>query len=481
MSESVQNPGAGEARERSSGEILPQEPADAQDSAETQDTAEAQPSGTVNRYQSLALLGSSVLAAASTLVVTMIAQRALTGSELTEFLLFWSALFTVTGIITGLQPEITRAVGTARTHAAADGVVSAHPASDGTPAPQGARVVTVAAALGAVAGALVLVSSPLWAGQQIPHSAAVGVTVMAVGVFLYALQATISGVAAGEDRWYLFATVGGLESAGRLLLMLAVALLIPSLAGLEVVTVIPMGLWLILALVTFSGRRLWVARADVPAGRLTVNILWSFLSSAAAAMLMMGFPNVLKASGAAESEPVVLGTLILAISITRSPIMIPLQAFQGVAVSAFLKQRHRPVAAFIKPAAAVVAVGAVGALAAYLVGPLLFRLIYPPAAGTESAYEAAASGLSLGALVFASALLALMTLSGNMALAVNQHRIYLAGWVVAAVVTLGLAFLLPAPLVPRAVVALAVGPVCGFVVHMVGVSMASRAEETRAE
>ena len=63
----------------------------------------------------------------------------------------------------------------------------------------------------------------------------------------------------------------------------------------------------------------------------------------------------------------------------------------------------------------------------------------------------------------------------------NQHRIYLAGWVVAAVVTLGLAFLLPAPLVPRAVVALAVGPVCGFVVHMVGVSMASRVEETRAE
>ena len=422
---------------------------------------ETQPSGTVTRYQSLALLGSSLLAAVSTLVVTMIAQRALNGSELTEFLLFWAALFTVTGIITGIQPEITRAVGTARTQ-----TVSA----DGS-APQGARVVTVTAALGAIAGALVLVSSPLWAGQQIPHSAAVGVTVMAVGVFLYALQATMSGVTAGEDRWYLFAAVGGLESAGRLILMFAAALMIPSLAGLEAATVVPMGLWLILALVTVSGRRLWVARADVPAGRLITNILWSFLSSAAAAVLMMGFPNVLKASGAAESEPVVLGTLILAISITRSPIMIPLQAFQGVAVSAFLKQRHRPVAAFIKPAAAVVAVGTVGALAAYLLGPLLFRLIYPPAAGAESAYEAAASGITLGALVFASALLALMTLSGNMALAVNQHRIYLAGWVVAAAVTLSLAFLIPAPLVPRAIVALAVGPVCGFVVHMVGVSV----------
>lgn len=447
---------------------------------------EAQSSGTVTRYQSLALLGSSLLAAVSTLLVTMIAQRALNGSELTEFLLFWAALFTVTGIITGIQPEITRAVGTARTRAVADRALANRAASGGVAstegsAPQGARVVTVTAALGAIAGALVLVSSPLWAGQQIPHSAAVGVTVMAVGVFLYALQATMSGVTAGEDRWYLFAAVGGLESAGRLILMLAAALMIPSLAGLEVATVVPMGLWLILAFVTVSGRRLWVARADVPARRLSLNILWSFLSSAAAAVLMMGFPNVLKASGAAESEPVVLGTLILAISITRSPIMIPLQAFQGVAVSAFLKQRHRPVAAFIKPAAAVVAVGAMGALAAYLVGPLLFRLIYPPTAGAESAYEAAASGITLGALVFASALLALMTLSGNMALAVNQHRIYLAGWVVAAAVTLSLAFLVPAPLVPRAIVALAVGPVCGFVVHMVGVALASRAEEAHAE
>ena len=50
MSEPVQNPDAGEARERNSRETQPQESADARDTAETQDTAEAQPSGTVNRY-----------------------------------------------------------------------------------------------------------------------------------------------------------------------------------------------------------------------------------------------------------------------------------------------------------------------------------------------------------------------------------------------------------------------------------------------
>ncbi|BAV86874.1 hypothetical protein RA11412_0575 [Rothia aeria] len=40
-----------------------------------------------------------------------------------------------------------------------------------------------------------------------------------------------------------------------------------------------------------------------------------------------------------------------------------------MAVSAFLKQQHRPAAAFVKPAAAVLGIGAVGAAAAYLIGP----------------------------------------------------------------------------------------------------------------
>lgn len=155
MSESVQHPDKNGVRDLST--LKAQEPVEAQNTAETQDSGETQ--GTVTRYQSLALLGSSLLAAVSTLVVTMIAQRALNGSELTEFLLFWAALFTVTGIITGIQPEITRAVGTARTRAVADGAASGGAASAEGSVPQGARVVTVTAALGAIAGVLVLVSS----------------------------------------------------------------------------------------------------------------------------------------------------------------------------------------------------------------------------------------------------------------------------------------------------------------------------------
>ncbi|BAV86872.1 hypothetical protein RA11412_0573 [Rothia aeria] len=49
----------------------------------------------------------------------------------------------------------------------------------------------------------------------------------------------MSGASAGRDSWYLFASIGGLESVGRLTLMLAAAFTVPTLVGLEVATVAP--------------------------------------------------------------------------------------------------------------------------------------------------------------------------------------------------------------------------------------------------
>ncbi len=59
-------------------------------------------------------------------------------------------------------------------------------------------------------------------------------------------------------------------------------------------------------------------------------------------------------------------------------------------------------------------------------------------------------GLCWGFWFFGSAMLALVTLSGNMVLAINRHRAYVAGWAVAAVVAIAAAFLVPLPLVGRA-------------------------------
>ena len=176
-----------------------------------------------------------------------------------------------------------------------------------------------------------------------------------------------------------------------------------------------------------------------------------------------------------------MGALFLAISITRSPIMIPLQAFQGVAVSAFLKQQHRPLAAFLKPAVAVLGLGAFGAGAAYLVAPMLFRLIYPPEANQNDAYTEVITGTVMAVLVFASAVLALISLSGNMVLAIGRHRAYVTGWATAAVVVIAVAFLVPLPVVGRALVALYAGPICGFVVHLAAMRIHARSAQALSE
>ena len=285
----------------------------------------------------------------------------------------------------------------------------------------------------------------------------------------------MSGASAGRDSWYLFAGIGALESAGRLVLMLLAALMIPSIAGLEVATVAPMMLWILLALFLPGGRKAWVARADIDVKQLSMNLIWSFLSSASAAVLMMGFPNILKESEANQAthksgfRNADSGNFDYALANYDSPTGVPGGSRFGV-----LKQQHRPVAAFIKPAAAVLGIGAAGAGAAYLIGPLLFRLIYPPKPETQAVYDHVITGAVLGILVFGSAMLALVTLSGNMVLAINRHRAYVAGWAVAAVVAIAAAFLVPLPLVGRALVALYAGPLSGFIVHVMAMRIHAR-------
>lgn len=422
----------------------------------------------ITRKESTAILAASLVAAVSAFAATVIAQRSLSADQNTEFLLFWSLLFGLFGVIAGIQQETTRAVGAARLHGSA-------------PGGQGARVIPVALALGACIAGVAAVTSPEWATDQIPSNMGLGVALISVGAVLYSAHSAMSGAAAGREKWYVFAGLGGGEAAWRLVAMLLAAVLLGSLVGLEAAVVSASLLWVVLLLVSPQVRQVAGSRADVGAGRLTRNILFAMGSSAASAVLTVAFPTLLNWSLREESTPVdtaALGFLILAISLTRSPIMIPLQAFQGVAISAFLKQRHRPVAAMAKPAGALLAVGAVGALAAWLIGPWLFSLIYERKDDAAAAYDLVNQGWVLGGLTFASAMMALLVLSGTAVIALNAHKVYILGWLVGAAVTTGLLFVVPFELVPRAMVALYVGPLLGFLTHLAGMVAVVRSENS---
>ena len=413
---------------------------------------------TITRRESLGILAASMLAAVSALVASVLAARGLDEAGTTEFLVFWSLLFGLFGVVAGVQPEATRAVGTAR--------LSAEHARGRQGGESGARVLPVALGFGTVTAVLLVGSSPLWAADFLPTATPWAVALLGLGVLLYAGHSSLAGISAGQENWALFAGLGGGEALWRLAAMLGIAVLAASVAGLEAATVSAALLWILLALARPGGRAASSARADVPASRLVRNILLSMGSSASSAVLMVGFPfalRVTEGAGLNHEQSVLLGGLILAISITRSPIMIPLQAFQGVAISAFLKQRHRPIAAMAKPVGALLGVGLLGAVLAGIIGPWLFVLIYGPA------YDGVIGGGLLAVLTFGSAVMAALVLSGTAVLALGAHRLYITGWVVAALTAIALLFL-PVDLVPRAVLALYLGPALGFSLHVAGMA-----------
>lgn len=412
---------------------------------------------TVTRVQSLAILMGSVVAGLSVFVTTWLANQVLTGADLNEFLMFWAALFLVYGIIGSLQQEVARAVGNARIKGITDG----------------AKIAPVAALFGVLAAVAVVATSPKWASEKMVSAPVIGVALIAFGVIFYSIQPAMCGGAAAQRSWYLFAGLSGGEAVWRLVAVAAVTVLSASLVNLELAVVSPILLWVVFIIFSKNARRAFSARADVDWKRLSRNIFLALGSSAAYAVLVVGLPLFLESSeGTDQSDyaKTVVAVLVLMISITRSPIMMPLQAFQGVAVSAFLKQRHRPIAALMKPSAAIVAVGAVGGLLAAWIGPWLFTLIYKPNTEIkEVVYRDIVHGSTLGLLTFASAVLALIVLSGTAALSLSAHKLYVTGWIIAAALTIGLLEVLPFDLVTRVIISLYVGPLVGFVVHLWGI------------
>ena len=121
--------------------------------------------------------------------------------------------------------------------------------------------------------------------------------------------------------------------------------------------------------------------------------------------------------------------------------------------------------ALIGPAALIGGIGAVGVLAAGVVGPWLLRVAFGPQ------YDAGSALLAW--LTAAAVAIAMLTLTGAATVAASLHRAYSLGWVGATVAS-GLLLLLPMALQTRTVIALLCGPLVGIGVHLVALARAGR-------
>lgn len=385
----------------------------------------------------------AAVAAASGIIVLAIAARTLTTEENSGFLTFWAALFAVFAVLSGIQNEVTRSV---RSDAHFD------PSARRTTSPLIGALI-----MGLAATAAVMLLFPVW---QISFNTLedplLSVALIAIAALLYSGHVASVGIFAGLGRWRAFSGLTASESLVRLLVAIAVAVLGWHVIGFEYAAVSGALTWLIASLMFPGSSDLWRIRIALPQRDLLKRLLNAMAAAGANALLVTGFP-ILMSVTTAPSAYASAAPLVIAVSMTRAPLLIPITAFQSMVIAAFVEHPERAGSALRRLAFAVAGVAVVGGLLAAAVGPPLMSLVFGPAYAN--------SPLVLGLLVAAASLLALLVLGGSVALALDAHTVNTVGWYTALLVSVAM-MVLPLDLTTRTVLALTAGPLVGSSVHL---------------
>lgn len=395
------------------------------------------------------VLGATVVAGGIGYVIQAVVPAFVGADEYIAFSVFWSVVYLVVSGLSGIQQEVTRA---------------AHPGT-GT----GTSTLARFALLCAVGSAIVVVAtSLLWAPLAFSADVLSPVASVAVAAVGYSFVAALSGALYGVRHWPGVAGMTVIDAAVRLVAVLVSLLLGAELAALGWAVALPFA---VAALLVW----LWTGRSIRRGLDLDTDLRGLFGNSArtvgaaiATGVMISGLPFILGLT-ARDAAPGLLASLILVITLTRAPLVIPLVALQSYLVVTFrdaAAQVRRRVALF---SGGMLAVTVVLSALAILVGPWVIGLLY----GDRYALPP----LAYAAIVASAGLTGVLCITGPAALALGRHTLYLLGWVVASLVTIG-CLLLPLPELPRVLAALLAGPVAGIAVH--AVALARRADPISA-
>lgn len=393
----------------------------------------------MSNAQTGAVAAASIAGALSNFVILFFALRAISVEDGAEFLVYWSLLFGMFGVVVGVQHETTRTLGSAL----AD------------PARARARFLPAALIVGAMVAAAILLLSPLISTSLLPASSALAIPLLLAATLAQTVHVALVGSLAGQGRWFGYAGLLTGEVALRMAVILLVALLLPSLSGFELAAASGVLISGVALLAVRSTRNTITTPGDAELPRQTRNYLLAVLSTASTALLITGYPALVQATNP-NADSALLAALILAVSLTRAPIMMPLTTFQGVAVKAFLAAKDAPLRAIARPVGYLTALGAVGAVAAWPIGPWFIALFRA---------EYVLPGWVFAALTFESALMAVLTILGTLALALDAHRIFAIGWLLASAVAIAV-LMAGLPLTNAILISLAAGPLAGCAVFL---------------
>ena len=303
-------------------------------------------------------------------LVLLIAARTLSPAENADFLVFWGALFALFGVLVGIAAEITRAV-----HETAS-MSPGHVAGD-------TKVLPVVARLALVAAAVVAVTAPLWAGRLFGDRALPWTALLVAGVVLFPVHCAIVGVAAGRERWRTYALLVALDPLARLVLVVAAAALALGQDGLVAASALAAAYWLVLVPLRRPDLG-WATSVALDRRGFVRRILGACSASAASAVLIVGFPVLVRATSP-DAEFAAAAPILLAVSLCRAPLLVPLSVYQNVVVTRVMT---RGLGALRGPALLIAAGTAAGMVAGALdraLGPSRGQSRLPRRAGDGGA------------------------------------------------------------------------------------------------
>lgn len=397
-----------------------------------------------------------------TYLVMTLAAWALPQERATVLLTFLALLFAVYGVLSGVALETTRSIAAGTRDGNAAG-------------PTLWRVAVVVSAV-AVAAVVVLALTPFWRSRVLHGADDALLASLVVAVAGYGVHCVLVGAATGRAWWREAALVIGGEATLRLAVTAGVVFVAASVTSMGIASAAGAFAWLVLVAFSRRTRSALFIRADVAGPVLARRMSAALVAQGASAILVVGFP-ILLAATTRRAEYASAAPLLLAISLTRAPVLLPLNALQGVAVSHLVRAGAGLGRLLLRLLALVAGVAVLGAVAAWLIGPTLLGLMF------GSGYVV--DGSVLAALTLAAGGTAALTLTGACAQALAAHAWYVAGWVVAVLASVAL-LQVSGSLEWRACLALGVAPLAGLAVHVAGLAQvrrtmrAGRAEDSSA-
>lgn len=372
-------------------------------------------------------------------------------TEYVSYSVFWSTLYLGGAAISGVQQEVAR---------------STHPRVSGA---SGGRVLFAFGLAAVVIVAIVASAAGMLVGDAVFTGGGATVTLaLTVGLVGYTVTSVLTGLYYGLHLWSAVAMSVIADALIRAVLVIGGLLLGWNVGILAILTATPFALAATLTWLIFRRRVTGAARLDVRLKELSVQAASTVVATSASGVMISGLPMLIGLTST-NTAAATTGALLLAVTVTRAPIVIPVIALQSYLISAVFRGRGMRVRRLLGAVGLVVAGGVLLGGVGWAVGPPLLGLI----SGGRFRIE----GPDLALIVFSAVLVAAMCVTGPALLAVRQHSANTVGWLVAALMTIVLLIL---PLgETRILVALTAAPALGLAIH--GVFLLRRGNDASGE